>query len=118
MQNVLIAEGCRIEKVRIEHSVIGLRSQVKDGTVIKDTVLMGADYYDQKNNRYPIGIGENCSIEGAIIDKNVHMGDNVVIKPFPRGTNFDNDLYSVRDGIVVIPKRTVLPAGIYISPER
>jgi len=118
MQKVLIAEGCRIEKARIEHSVIGLRSQVKDGTVIKDTVLMGADYYDQKNNRYPIGIGENCNIEGAIIDKNVHMGDNVVIKPFPRDTNFDNDLYSVRDGIVVIPKRTVLPAGIYISPER
>lgn len=118
MRNVLLAEGCCIEKARIEHSVIGLRSQVKAGSLIKDTILMGADYYNQRNIRFPIGVGENCSIKGAIIDKNVHMGDNVVIKPFPRGTNFDNELYSVCDGIIVIPKRTVLPAGIYVGPER
>lgn len=115
LHNVLIGEGCGINNAEIEHSVIGLRSQIKSGTRIKDTVLMGADYYDDSNN-IPMGIGENCDIEGAIIDKNVYMGQDVVIKPFPVGTEIDTDIYTVRDGIVVIPKRTVLPSGTRIEP--
>jgi glucose-1-phosphate adenylyltransferase len=77
---------------------------------------MGADYYDESGN-IPIGIGENCDIEGAIVDKNVHMGQDVSIRPFPKGTEIETDTYSVKDGIVVIPKRTILPSGTRISPE-
>jgi glucose-1-phosphate adenylyltransferase len=116
LQNVLIAEGCIINKAAIEHSVIGLRSVINNNVSIKDTVLMGADYYDESGN-IPIGIGENCNIEGAIIDKNVRMGQDVTIKPFPRGTEIEREDYTVKDGIVVIPKRTVLPSGTYIGPE-
>jgi glucose-1-phosphate adenylyltransferase len=76
---------------------------------------MGADYYDDSGD-IPMGIGENCDIEGAIIDKNVRIGPNVVIKPFPRGTELENDMYTVKDGIVVIPKRTIVPAGTRIEP--
>lgn len=115
LNHALIAEGCVINQADICHSVIGLRSIIKNGTRIKDTVLMGADYYDESGN-IPIGIGENCDLEGAIIDKNVHMGQDVVIKPFPQGTEIETDTYSVKDGIVVIPKRTVLPSGTIISP--
>lgn len=114
--NVLIAEGCVINRADIDHSVIGLRSMIKQGTRIKDTIIMGADYYDDSGN-IPIGIGENCDIEGAIIDKNVHMGQGVSIRPFPRGTEIENDTYSVKDGIVVVPKRTILPSGTKIAPE-
>ncbi len=116
LHNVLIAEGCRITDATIDHSVIGLRSIIKSGARIKDSVLMGADYYDETGS-IPIAIGENCNIEGAIIDKNVRMGQDVTIKPFPLGTEFDKDTYSVKDGIVVIPKRTILPSGTYIGPE-
>lgn len=115
-QDVLIAEGCRITSAKINHSVIGLRSTIKPGAQIKDSILMGADYYDP-TGEIPIGIGENCHIEGAIIDKNVRMGQDVCIKPFPLGTDIDKDAYSVKDGIVVIPKRTVLPSGTRICPE-
>jgi len=115
LNHALIAEGCVINQADINHSVIGLRSIIKNGTRIKDTVLMGADYYDESGN-IPIGIGENCDLEGAIIDKNVHMGQDVTIKPFPRGTEIETDTYSVKDGIVVIPKRTVLPSGTKIDP--
>jgi glucose-1-phosphate adenylyltransferase len=117
LNNVLIAEGCRINQADISHSVIGLRSIIRSGVRIKDTVHLGADYYDPSGS-IPIQIGENCDIEGAIIDKNVHMGQDVTIRPFPIGTEFDKDTYSVKDGIVVIPKRTVLPSGTYIGPER
>jgi len=116
LHNVLIAEGCQITDATIEHSVVGLRSNIKSGTRIKDSVLMGADYYDDSGS-IPIGIGENCDIEGAIIDKNVRMGQDVKIKPFPLGTDIETDAYTVRDGIVVIPKRTVLPSGTHIGPE-
>jgi len=117
LNNVFIAEGCMVNQAEIEHSVIGLRSMIKRGTKIKDAVLMGADYYD-KDSHSELGIGENCSIEGAIIDKNVSVGQNVTIKPFPIGTNIDSDLYCVRDGIVVIPKWTVLPNGVRIGPQQ
>ena len=116
MKNVLIGEGCRITNANIEHSVIGLRSIIHNGVKIRDTVLMGADYYDESGT-ISIGIGEGCDIQGAIIDKNVRMGRNVTIKPFPRGTEFETDIYTVKDGIVVIPKRTVLTSETRIGPE-
>jgi len=116
LDNVLIAEGCRINNAMIEHSVIGLRSIVKSGSYIKDSVLMGADYYDSSGT-IPIQIGENCHIEGAIVDKNVRMAQDVTIKPFPRGTEIETDAYTVKDGIVVIPKKTILPSGTYIGPD-
>jgi len=116
IKDVLIAEGCCIEQADIEHSVIGVRSQIGSGTRIKDTVMIGADYYNPRGNN-PIGIGKNCDIEGAIIDKNVCMGDNVVIKPFPPDFEKDHYLYTVREGVVVIPKNKVIPSGTVIKPE-
>jgi glucose-1-phosphate adenylyltransferase len=120
LKDVLLAEGCRIQKAEITRSVIGIRSQVAEGTVIKDSIVMGADYYDSKKQRsnLPIGIGKNCHIESAILDKNARVGNNVTILPFPRDhKDVDHDLYYVRDGIVVVAKDTEIPAGTRISPE-
>lgn len=120
LQDVLLAEGCRIRKAEITHSVIGLRSQIAEGTVIRDSIVMGADYYDDEKPRgnLPIGIGRNCYIESAILDKNVRIGDGVQILPFPRGhKDMDGGFYYVRDGIVVIAKDTEIPAGTRIGPE-
>jgi len=116
MYNVLIGEGCIINRAKINHSVVGIRSIIKGDVQIKDSVLMGADYYDD-SGEIPIGIGENCYIEGAIIDKNPRIGQDVIIKPFPPGTELETDAYSVKDGIVVIPKRTILPSGTGIGPD-
>jgi len=120
LKDVLIAEGCRIRKAEITHSIVGIRSQIAEGTVIRDSIIMGSDYYDVEKPRgnLPIGIGANCHIESAILDKNVRIGEGVVIRPFPRDyKDMDNKLYSVRDGIVVIAKDTELPSGTKIAPE-
>jgi glucose-1-phosphate adenylyltransferase len=121
LENVMIADGCNIGHAEILNAVIGLRSQIQDGAVIRDTVLFGADYYDNPKelarSGVPIGIGKNCLIEGALIDKNARIGDDVVVKPFPQGTDIDNVDWVVSDGIVVIPKRSVIPNGTIISPE-
>jgi glucose-1-phosphate adenylyltransferase len=118
---VLIAEGCQIRQAEINDSIVGLRSQINEGVRMTRTVLMGADYYDPPHatlpGNIPIGIGQNCYIEGAIIDKNARLGEGVVIKPFPPGTEIEEKSWVAKDGIVVIPKNTILHAGTNIGPE-
>jgi glucose-1-phosphate adenylyltransferase len=116
LKDVLIAEGSKILKSEITHSIVGIRSQISSGCVIKDTIVMGADYYERDTKELPIGIGTNCYIEGAILDKNCHIGNNVTIKPFPRNTDLDHENWFVRDGIVIIPKGTEIANGTTIAP--
>lgn len=123
LEDVMLSEGCLIGKAEIQNAVIGLRSQISDGAVIRDTVLMGADYFDNpddlaKGQGIPLGIGKNSVIEGALIDKNARIGESVVIKPFPRGAELDQNEYYVRDGVVVVPKRAVIQPGTVIAPEK
>jgi ADP-glucose pyrophosphorylase len=123
LEDTLIAEGCWIQNADIRSAVVGLRSQVRAGTKIRRAILMGADYYgffrrgNEPEGDHILGVGRDCDIEGAIIDKNASVGHGSVIRPFPAGTNIDHDLYVVRDGIVVIPKGTSLPEGTHIAPE-
>jgi glucose-1-phosphate adenylyltransferase len=118
--DVLLAEGCQIHHAEITHSVIGVRSIIAEGTRIKDTILIGADYFlDQTEadlSNPIIGIGPGCYIEGAIIDKNARIGAEVTIKPFPPGTDLITPNWVIQDGIVVIPKNSVLTAGTSIEP--
>jgi len=121
LDRVLLADGCVVQGAEIRSSVVGLRSVIGDDVVIRDTVLMGADYYEgqgpgRPGTTPPMGIGRGCRIEGAIIDKNARIGENVRIEPFPRGVDLDDENWTVREGIVVIPKDAVLPAGLVIAP--
>ena len=120
LENVMLADGCHILRADISNAIIGLRSQISDGVRIINTILMGADYYDAggpESGGIPLGVGPNCEIEGAILDKNARLGPGVVIRHFPLGTEIDQEDWVVRDGIVVIPKNTTIPAGAYIGPE-
>ncbi|HWT81245.1 MAG TPA: glucose-1-phosphate adenylyltransferase, partial [Candidatus Methylomirabilis sp.] len=121
LHHVLLSDGCCIRNAEIRDSVIGLRSQISNGVYIASSILMGNDYYDSEEklrvSGIPMGIGSNTHVEGAIIDKNSRIAENVTILPFPRGTDIDTDNWVVRDGIVVIPKDGVLEAGTVISPE-
>lgn len=111
----LLSDGCIITGKRIEHSVIGLRAVVGEGTEIEDSIVMGADYYEHGPVNHPsgvpLGIGRNCVIRQAIIDKNARIGDGVVISPEGKTQDEVTDYYWLRDGIIVIPKNTVIPSG-------
>jgi glucose-1-phosphate adenylyltransferase len=122
LDRVLLSDGCIVEGAEIHNAVIGIRSVIADDVVIEDTVMMGADYYDEQIRKRatgdpPIGIGKGSSIKGAIIDKNAQIGARVRIAPFPIGTDIDDERWTVRDGLVVIPKNTVLPDGTIIAPS-
>ncbi|HEV8131938.1 MAG TPA: glucose-1-phosphate adenylyltransferase [Acidobacteriota bacterium] len=116
ISNSIISEGCIISGTSIDESVVGIRSVIGDGTVLSRTLLMGADYYERPRRRHNIriGIGAECSIHNAIIDKNARLGDRVTIRDHSRSKDFDGQNYYIRDGIVVIPKDTVIPAGTKI----
>ncbi len=115
LSRCLLSDGCIISGERIEHSVVGLRALVGEGAVVEDSVLMGAGWYEHGGVKHPsgipMGIGKNCIVKNAIIDKNVRIGDNVVISPEGKPLNEESELYWICDGIIVIPKNTVIPSG-------
>jgi len=122
LDRVLLSDGCILDGRIIRNSMIGIRSVIAEGVSIVDTVMLGSDYYDNESRRQgqglpPIGVGENCVIQGAIIDKNARIGPNVTIQPFPRGTEHEEETFAISDGIVVVPKHAVLNEGTVISPE-
>ena len=119
VQRAIIADGCVISDANIDRAVIGIRSVIGSGTTIRNSVLMGADYYqteawEPNPGLPPLGIGCRCHIEGTIIDKNARIGDGVVITPAGKPDNADGENYCIRDGVVVVPKGTVIPAGTLI----
>jgi glucose-1-phosphate adenylyltransferase len=125
LDQVLLAEGSCLVDAEVRHSVVGLRSQIRRGAKVIDTVMMGADYYDAgqckdadrlPDGGIPIGVGAGCHIEGAIIDKNARIGREVIIRPFPRGTDLDGANWVVRDGIVVVPKGATIQPNTIIAP--
>jgi len=122
LERAAISDGCIIVEANIEHSIIGIRSRIDSGAVIKNSILMGLDDYEtpaqaeagRARGVPPLGIGKNTFIEKAIIDKNAHIGDNVHISPEGKPENFDGDNYYIRDGIVVVPKGGIIPNGTVI----
>ncbi|MDQ3621333.1 MAG: glucose-1-phosphate adenylyltransferase [Verrucomicrobiota bacterium] len=117
IKRAIISDGCIISDAHMERAVIGIRSYIDTGTTVRNSILMGADFYDveQAARGGPeLGIGKNCVIERAIIDKNARIGDGCVITPDGKPETFDGPNFYVRDGIMVIPKGAAIPPGTWI----
>ena len=129
VRQAIISDGCIISDANIERAVVGLRSIIKSGSTIKNSIVMGADYYEEirpaKEGEPPLGIGSNCVVDQAIVDKNARVGTGVVITPDGKPDHCDGPpvrwsdgtekpLWYIRDGIVVIPKGAVLPDGMWV----
>ena len=122
INKAILAEGCIIHAKEVTSSVVGIRARIGKDTVIKNTYIMGCDYYEnidqiqEKNKKgIPIlGIGERCIIDNAIIDKNCSIGNDVTIKGGTHLEKVDHPLYTIKDGIVVVKKGAVIPNGYMI----
>ncbi|MES2239041.1 MAG: glucose-1-phosphate adenylyltransferase [Bacteroidota bacterium] len=119
----LISEGCILNAKEIEHSVIGVRARIGKDSVVKNTYVMGNDFYqsiedmdeEMKKGKTLVGIGEGCYINNALVDKNCRIGNNVYINGGAHLENATTDLYAVKEGIVVIKKGVTLPDNFRIE---
>ena len=114
VERCLLSEGSIISGARLNRAVVGIRMIVGEETTVEDSILMGADDYDfneGKDGLPHIGIGRNCVIKNAIIDKNARIGDGCHISSEGKPDDVDTELFTVRDGVIVVPKNTVIPPG-------
>jgi glucose-1-phosphate adenylyltransferase len=118
----IISEGSILRASHIINSVVGIRSQIAEEVSLDRVMMMGSDFYEDEDDfdynqqlGIPnIGIGKGSVIRKAIIDKNAHIGENVRMLNEERIQNFDGPGYYIRDGIVIVPKNGVVPAGTSI----
>jgi len=118
VREAVVSDGCVITEATIDRAVIGIRSVIETGSVLRNCVMMGADFFDSEQARPAgapaLGVGRNCHIENAIIDKNARIGDRVTINPAGKPEKLDGENFCIRDGIVVIPKDAVIPSDTVI----
>jgi glucose-1-phosphate adenylyltransferase len=120
--SALISEGSIVVGAQVERSLIGIRSRIGRGTQVRDSLILGADYYEtldeieRANARGlpPLGIGADTVIEKAIVDKNARIGKGVRIVNQSQERDKDGIGYYIRDGIVVVPKQAIIPEGTVI----
>jgi glucose-1-phosphate adenylyltransferase len=120
IDHVVIGDGSILTDSTLKHCVLGIRSYVGEGCVIEDTIIMGSDHYEtpaqlEENvalGRPHIGLGSGCRVNHAIVDKNARIGDNCVLNAEGKADGeYLNGSIVIRDGVLVVRKGAILPAG-------
>jgi glucose-1-phosphate adenylyltransferase len=122
LRSSLVSDGCILMGAEIERSVIGIRSRIGSGTTVRNSLVLGADYYESleeidrahAQGRPPVGIGSDSHVEEAIVDKNARVGRGVRLVNEAGVQEKDGEGYFIRDGIVIVPKGGVIPDGTVI----
>ncbi|TAF45147.1 MAG: glucose-1-phosphate adenylyltransferase [Sphingobacteriales bacterium] len=123
LTNTIIADGCIIHAKELTRCVVGIRSRIGHNTTVSNCYIMGSDYYQtieeieglRQSHKPLTGIGENCVIKNAILDKNCFIGNNVTINGGAHIKEGDYETYTAKDGIVVVKKNAVIPNGTVIG---
>ena len=127
IERSLIADGCIIEPgAQITNSVVGLRCRIGRDVTIRDSVIMGSDYYEAEslgqdctNRPLPaIGIGAGSHIERAIVDKNCRIAPSTRVA-LPSGWSGEQQVshrpgITVSDGVLVVEKDAVVTADWHV----
>jgi len=120
INHVVIGDGSILTDSSLKHCVIGIRSFIGEGSRLEDVVMMGADLYETEEDlaanvvagRPRVGVGRNCQIHYAIIDKNARIGDGCNLTPKGNADgNYADGAIVIRDGVLIVPKGAVLPPG-------
>lgn len=117
--NAIICEGSMIEAEEVTNSILGPRTVVKKGAVIRDSYLMGNDFYtppvtDSSHFPEELHVGEKCLIRHAILDKNVYLGKGVQLINEKKLSYYNGDHVYIRDGIIVVTRGAHLPDGFIL----
>ncbi|MCH2154384.1 MAG: glucose-1-phosphate adenylyltransferase [Opitutales bacterium] len=121
---VIVSDGSIISKAEIIRSVIGIRSVINEGSKLDHVVMMGADSFETLEEIEeakaagipPMGIGKNCKIKNAILDKNARIGEGVILDPAGKEDLWETEELMVRDGVIIVKKDKTVPSGTKICP--
>jgi glucose-1-phosphate adenylyltransferase len=120
VRDVIIAEGCYVDRCSIEGSIVGIRTHIQRGASIRGSVLLGADFYEAdgdapaRGTRPRLGIGRDVVLDRVIVDKNARIGDGARLVNEQGVMTADGDGYFIRNGFIVVPKDGVIPPGLRI----
>ena len=116
VEQSVMCEGSVLQGHKISHSVVGIRSMVREGTIIENSVIMGTSWnqFSNDSDDVQIGIGRNCHIRGAIIDSGARVGDNCKLLNEAGVQEADGDFYYIRGGVIVVPSMAVVPPGTVV----
>eukprot|EP00891_Asterochloris_glomerata_P007782 jgi/Astpho2/7782/Aster-06074 len=119
--DAIVSHGAFLEECTVENAIVGLRSRIGKNAVIRDAMVMGADYYESEElrqelfsqNHVPIGIGDGSTISNTIVDKNARIGKHCVIvnKDGIEESNRENDGFYIRSGIVTVLRNAEIKDG-------
>jgi glucose-1-phosphate adenylyltransferase len=111
----ILCDGSIVSESRVNRSIIGIRGVVRENSLIEDSVLMGATYFDiagEAGSR--LGVGRDCVIRRAILDLNSRIGDGCQLVNAQGLSEADGDGYCIRDGVIVIFRGASIPPGTVI----
>ncbi|MFO1451143.1 MAG: glucose-1-phosphate adenylyltransferase [Opitutaceae bacterium] len=122
IDHVVIGDGSIVTDSSLHRCVLGIRSFLGEGTSLEDVIVMGADYYESEDELLAntakgvphMGVGRNCNIRKAIIDKNARIGDGVILSPEGKADGTYDHGIVIRDGVLVVPKGVMVPSGTVI----
>jgi glucose-1-phosphate adenylyltransferase len=120
VRDTIIAEGCDIDRCVLEESIIGIRANIRSGTRISRSVLLGADFYESddeapaRGNNPRLGIGRDVVLDRVIVDKNARIGDGVTLTNAGGVQEANGNGYYIRSGIIIVPKDGVIEAGVVV----
>jgi len=117
IRDSVVADGCYLDRCQISDSVIGIRGHIRAGARISQSVLLGADLYEDGEPRPDVpalGIGRDVVLERVIVDKNARIGDGVRLVNEQKLEHADGDGYYIRGGIIVVPKAGVIREGTIV----
>ena len=117
VNHCIVAEGCIVTRSDLNRCVIGIRSIIRGGSQLENVYMMGADHYENLSqiseneaNHFPnLGIGKDCYIRNAILDRNVRIGNNVRLSPEGKPDGFHQGPIFVKDGILCVEKNGIIP---------
>jgi glucose-1-phosphate adenylyltransferase len=110
----LVGDGTYLDSCSVADSVIGIRTQIRPGTRITRSVVLGADDYEDgaRQGTVPLGIGRDVVLDGAIVDKNARVGDGARLTNEAGVEHADGAGYYIRDGIIIVPKGATIEPGL------
>jgi len=116
LESSIVAEGCYLDRCEILNSVVGIRTRISTGARITNSVLLGADLYDEDNNEHatPLGIGRDVVLDRVIVDKNARIGNGVRLTNAAGTAHADGEGYYIRNGIIIVPKGARVMDGVTV----